>query len=1079
MANNDNISAKKFIPFFHDRENYKGRLKTISMFLVVISIFVFLALVTYTKSDEANAQISFLDLFGLITGDEIIKLKAMTTQNLLGLPGAYFADNLYNYTFGYGIIFAPIFVILWSFQIFRNLTISKRLIKASFFYVVFLFAFSTLCSAIKMTNDSSTMVKEWYGIVGMFTSTLLVGYVGTWLTVLISVVMIIVAGIYSFDFNVITIFKSTVSILANSISELKELISKIEFKKVEVRGKREDYAFENSSNSVDVEEFENEIENQELELNEVKTTNTFEKEELEVSNLNENKFTNLKELKSNQQVEFRKPKLTLSMNRFSNIATSYDRFKKEEVIEENTSKVEETIFEHSPSFEDKSNYKQNEGLELVGAYNNEEEYILGAKNGGGITSSTINNNNLITELPEFEDIEFDENYETFYNPEFEKEIEIEKPNLHFVEKSEFESLSKSDVITTSSESNTALLQQNSNFEENDFLSEFNDLFTEITEEKSEIKAENEFEELLSNIESTLIPETQEDSITNNTSTLEEPKAKIESVEKLDEVRITNEYEPAIIPIKNEVVPAFYEAPPVQVNAKQEIEKIALLSNYEQNNYYLDYEMPGNDLLYIQEVQQGITDEEIDFKKGQLIDKLASFKIKISDIIATPGPVVTLFELVPEDNVKVNSILQRENDIALALKAKSIRMIAPVPGRGTIGIEIPNDRPQIVRFSSILNTSEFQNTKAILPLAMGRAVDGSVFIMDLTETPHLLVAGQTGSGKSVGVNAILSSLLYTKQPNEVKFVIIDPKQVEMAQYGLLRNHYLASSPDVEDMIITNSIDSVNILKSLIEEMNLRYTLLADVFARKITDYNDKIDNNRITTQSNKYYHSKLPYIVVIIDEYADLMQSQHGKEIDACVQNLSQKSRAVGIHLVLCTQRPSVNVITGVVKSNFPTRVAYAVAQKNDSRTILDDSGAESLIGRGDMLVLAPSSNKAVRVQNSLITSEETERLAEFIALQAGYEKPYMLPSVVKPEEVNNADLDDIDANDPMLEEIAKFIINTRKSSATAIQTYFSLGFVKANRYLNQLSALGVIGQQIGNKPRTILLDSIAELNRIF
>ncbi|MBT8380972.1 MAG: DNA translocase FtsK, partial [Ignavibacteria bacterium] len=407
---------------------------------------------------------------------------------------------------------------------------------------------------------------------------------------------------------------------------------------------------------------------------------------------------------------------------------------------------------------------------------------------------------------------------------------------------------------------------------------------------------------------------------------------------------------------------------------------------------IEYELPKLDLL------QPAVNEDIKVEENELTtnanllkEKLKLFDIDIQDISVTPGPVVTLYEIVPAPGVKISKIVGLENDIALALAAKGIRIIAPIPGKGAIGVEIPNAEPAIVKARSVLN--KVIDTKMQLPLSLGKTISGDVYLTDLSLMPHLLIAGSTGSGKSVGINMIISSLLYSKIPADVKFILIDPKKIELSFYNKLRRHYLAVSPDLDEDIITVPQNAVLALKSVEIEMEKRYDRLAKAGVRNIVDYNKKIDNPKTKphdTETIKHHH--LPYLIVIIDELADLMITA-GKDVEGPITRLAQLARAVGIHLVLATQRPSVNVITGVIKANFSSRIAYQVATKIDSRTILDTNGAEQLLGRGDMLFLPTGSPKPIRIQNAFITTEEVEDLTNYVYSQQSYSKPYYLPSI--------------------------------------------------------------------------------------
>jgi S-DNA-T family DNA segregation ATPase FtsK/SpoIIIE len=430
--------------------------------------------------------------------------------------------------------------------------------------------------------------------------------------------------------------------------------------------------------------------------------------------------------------------------------------------------------------------------------------------------------------------------------------------------------------------------------------------------------------------------------------------------------------------------------------------------------------------------------------------------------------------VPAPGVKISKIVGLENDIALALAAKGIRIIAPIPGKGAIGVEIPNAEPEIVKARSVLN--KVVDSKMQLPLALGKTISGDVYLTDLSLMPHLLIAGSTGSGKSVGINMIISSLLYSKIPADVKFILIDPKKIELSFYNKLRKHYLAVSPDLDEDIITIPQNAVLALKSVEIEMEKRYDRLAKAGVRNIVDYNKKIDNPKTKpedTATIKHHH--LPYLIVIIDELADLMITA-GKDVEGPITRLAQLARAVGIHLVLATQRPSVNVITGVIKANFSSRVAYQVATKIDSRTILDTNGAEQLLGRGDMLFLPTGSPKPIRIQNAFITTDEVEGLTKHVYSQPSYSKPYYLPSIYeKKKDTSTGFYADLD---PMFEEAARVIVRHQQGSVSLLQRKLKLGYSRAARIVDQLEDAGIVGPNDGSKARQVLIENDEQLESV-
>ena len=463
--------------------------------------------------------------------------------------------------------------------------------------------------------------------------------------------------------------------------------------------------------------------------------------------------------------------------------------------------------------------------------------------------------------------------------------------------------------------------------------------------------------------------------------------------------------------------------------------------------------------------------ELEANKDQIIETLLNYKIEITKIRATIGPTVTLYEIVPAPGVRISKIKNLEDDIALSLAALGIRIIAPIPGRGTIGIEVPNKNPQMVSMRDVIESDKFRNAKMDLPLALGKTIKNEVLIADLAKMPHLLVAGATGQGKSVGINSIIMSILYKKHPSQVKLVMIDPKKVELFPYAQLESHFLAFLPGQTEPITTETTKVIHLLNSLCIEMDQRYDLLKKAKARNIKEYNEKFVARRLNPEKG---HKFLPFIVLVIDEFADLIMTA-GKEVEMPIARLAQLSRAVGIHLVIATQRPSVNIITGVIKANFPARIAYKVTAKVDSRTILDAGGADQLIGRGDMLL--SNGGDVVRLQGAFVDTPEVEAVIDFIGKQRGYVEPYLLPEYSADEEMagsgalSYADLDD------MFEDAARLIISQQHGSTSMIQRRLKLGYNRAGRIVDQMEQLGLVGPSQGSKPREVLVYDEQELTR--
>ena len=487
----------------------------------------------------------------------------------------------------------------------------------------------------------------------------------------------------------------------------------------------------------------------------------------------------------------------------------------------------------------------------------------------------------------------------------------------------------------------------------------------------------------------------------------------------------------------------------------------------------NYKFPTIDLL--KEYSTGgitINQEELEENKNRIVDTLRNYKIEIAQIKATVGPSVTLYEIVPEAGIRISKIKSLEDDIALSLSALGIRIIAPIPGKGTIGIEVPNKNPTMVSMKSVIGSAKFQEAEMELPIALGKTISNETFVVDLAKMPHLLMAGATGQGKSVGLNAVLTSLLYKKHPAEVKFVLVDPKKVELTLFNKIERHYLAKLPDMDDAIITDNAKVVNTLNSLCVEMDNRYSLLKDAMVRNIKEYNDKFKARKLNPENG---HRFLPYIVLVVDEFADLIMTA-GKEVEVPIARLAQLARAIGIHLIIATQRPSVNVITGLIKANFPARIAFRVTSKIDSRTILDAQGADQLIGRGDMLYT--NGNDVVRVQCAFVDTPEVEKITEFIGSQKAYATAYLLPEFIGEESGINLDMD-ISDRDTLFREAAEIIVNAQQGSASLLQRKLKLGYNRAGRLIDQLEAAGIVGPFEGSKARSVNILDMSSLDQFF
>ncbi|WP_264520964.1 DNA translocase FtsK [Flavobacterium sp. N1994] len=488
----------------------------------------------------------------------------------------------------------------------------------------------------------------------------------------------------------------------------------------------------------------------------------------------------------------------------------------------------------------------------------------------------------------------------------------------------------------------------------------------------------------------------------------------------------------------------------------------------------NYKFPTIDLLKeYGSVGITINQEELEENKNRIVETLKNYKIDIAQIKATVGPSVTLYEIVPEAGIRISKIKSLEDDIALSLAALGIRIIAPIPGKGTIGIEVPNKNPTMVPMRAVIGSAKFQEAEMELPIALGKTISNETFVVDLAKMPHLLMAGATGQGKSVGLNAVLTSLLYKKHPAEVKFVLVDPKKVELTLFNKIERHYLAKLPDDGDAIITDNTKVVHTLNSLCIEMDNRYSLLKDAMVRNIKEYNEKFKSRKLNPEHG---HRFLPYIILVVDEFADLIMTA-GKEVETPIARLAQLARAIGIHLIIATQRPSVNVITGLIKANFPARIAFRVTSKIDSRTILDTQGADQLIGRGDLLY--SNGNDLVRVQCAFVDTPEVERIVEYIGSQKAYASAYLLPEYVG-EDGSSVNLEfDISERDSMFREAAEIIVSAQQGSASLLQRKLKLGYNRAGRLIDQLEAAGIVGPFEGSKARSVNIPDLASLDQFF
>lgn len=590
------------------------------------------------------------------------------------------------------------------------------------------------------------------------------------------------------------------------------------------------------------------------------------------------------------------------------------------------------------------------------------------------------------------------------------------------------------------------------------LSGLDDAINSVNEQESEEKnsLKSSFEVPLENLEPTI----------SNHSSIDSPST-LEVNTPTEEPSVENENEETPLEMKIEA----------SVEELSETDNLAakLVDDFGEVDPTLElskFKFPSLDLLKKYDTE-GITinQEELEENKNKIVETLSNYKIGIANIKATIGPTVTLYEIIPEAGIRISKIKNLEDDIALSLSALGIRIIAPIPGRGTIGIEVPNKNATIVSMHSVIASQKFQKSEMELPIALGKTISNETFVVDLAKMPHLLMAGATGQGKSVGLNAVLTSLLYKKHPAEVKFVLVDPKKVELTLFNKIERHYLAKLPDSEDAIITDNTKVINTLNSLCIEMDNRYELLKTAFCRNIKEYNEKFKSRKLNPNDG---HKFLPYIVLVVDEFADLIMTA-GKEVETPIARLAQLARAIGIHLIVATQRPSVNVITGIIKANFPARIAFRVTSKIDSRTILDSSGADQLIGRGDLLYT--QGNDMIRIQCAFVDTPEVEKLTDYIGSQKAYPSAYLLPEYISEESGTSLD-NNINERDQLFREAAEVIVTAQQGSASLLQRKLKLGYNRAGRLIDQLEAAGIVGPFEGSKARQVLVPDFVALNQL-
>ena len=899
-------------------------IKASSIILALLSILLFISLISYSRNDESIALTPISEIFGIFWGDEAAMFKAETARNWLGIIGSLISYHLYNSLFGISIIALPYFMILISKDLFLKGEIEKSTFKKSMLFLLFSLLISSLFGSFRESGIIESIPKEFAGNIGLFISNISVSFIGGFGSVLVYLTTIGILSYFIFDIHIPKL---------SFIDDIKDSIPSIPTMK--------------NTNSK-----EQGTKNKEEVEDKSKKTKVVE-EEVQISSSEDQNEDHVEDSYNNEieekrpDIEIRKEvpakKVSITLNKSKDAVSSF---------EENYGDVE---------------------LNRVGSKENETN-----------------------------------------------EIEINEEDTKPIENQE-----------DSSTDNTI---------KNELASEINDILgeesEEITNEIGKLEADSEF--LTDNNEVDNLVVSNEEKIVDD---------------QIDETKLVLDVE------VNEEPEEVIESP------------LSTLIHEEKINF----KFPKFDLLNPPAITKEVADDELKENGKILQEKLETFKIHIENLQVTPGPVVTQYAFTPAAGIKISRIENLADDLAMALKARGIRIIAPIPGKGSVGVEIPNANPSLVTFSSVIKTKKFQEAKSKmhLPVAMGKTISGETVVEDLSKMPHLLVAGATGAGKSVGVNTMINSLLYAKHPNELKFVIIDPKKVELQQYRALKDHYLATSPDIRSTIVTEPTDATALLKSTVIEMENRYEILSSVGQRNIADYNEKVEEGKYANKKDMV-HRKMPYIVCVIDEYADLILTA-GKEVEEPIVRLAQMARAVGIHLILATQRPSVDVITGIIKANFPARIAYRVASKIDSRTILDVQGAEKLLGNGDMLFFPAGRPKPERIQSPFISTDEVDAVCDFIGDQRGYSSSYVLPSSQEKKEGGDYAVED---RDPLFEDAARLIVSSQQGSVSMLQRRLKIGYARAGRIVDQLEDAGVVGSFDGSKARKVLLESEADLEYI-
>ncbi|MFM8771087.1 MAG: DNA translocase FtsK [Candidatus Kapaibacterium sp.] len=920
----------------NDEVDRLRRFRIGAVLLGVLSLLMIVAMVSYSRADEANAQLTMRDIMRVVQGDSDIRMKFDQTHNWIGLFGAVLANWMFTVCLGIWSVVLPVLLLFWARDLFRWQRITPLVARRSIVSIGAFTSLATLIATLQLIDGFDFIPREATGAIGQFLAGVTTQFIGRFGSLVVWLLLSTAAFVFGFQIDIRGVSTSLDDRLATFRVRLQHLLSYIWTKEPRAMRTADD-------DTDDV--------------------------------IEDDDDTDYADLPSENEESIEIPAATRRSTFFSTAKKS-----------------------------------------IIRPANLDDEPMT-----------------ILRRDSEPQDAEPDSETGTdsIYGQQLSGSVRILRPI-------------KPDPIAEGRSAETPIPPPTP--------------ASSIAPSVDLSEVEKRLQKLHPQKDITLFPRDEDD-------------AETDDLDDDEYVGTSDEDDESQVNVPS--TPAVTVQRPLTVTVQDTlfpIEPEVQLSNVTMYDEEIAYKPPTAALLVDIPQEGAIDDAELEANAQTLQEKLATFKVRIENLTVTPGPVVTQYEFVPASGIKVSQIENLADDIALALKAQGVRIIAPIPGKGTVGIEIPNHNPSIVRFSSIIKSQKYHDGKIELPLAMGKTVVGDVFCADLTKMPHLLIAGATGKGKSVGINTIIASLLYRMHPRDLKFVIVDPKRVEMNLYASLRDHYLAISPDINESIVTSPQNAVIVLKALVEEMQQRFSILAAAGQRNVLDYNQRVREGKIRDKGG-FAHRPMPYIVVIIDELADLMMTA-SKEVEEPICRLAQLARAVGIHCVVATQRPSVDVVTGLIKANFPARIAYQVSSRIDSRTILDGTGAEHLIGNGDMLFAPGNTPMPIRMQNAFISTEEVEAICEWIGKQRGYSAPYMLPSINKRSGSGGSSGSDRDA---LFEDAARIFIQLQQASTSTLQRRLKIGYARAARIVDELEMTGIVGPPDGSRGRPVLLQSESEL----